>query len=100
MENIVKEANFAKAFYFFAFMFLVIYALNSLSSILTPIAIAILIWFLINALATQIKRIPFLSQKVGDIIAIPLSLIIIIYSMVEIGSFIASSMMQLGSTIS
>lgn len=100
MENIVKESNFAKAFYFFGFMFLVIYALNSLSSILTPIAIAILIWFLINALATQIKRIPFLSEKIGDIIAIPLSLIIIIYSMVEIGSFIASSMMELSSTIS
>ena len=100
MEELQKDTNFAKAFYFFAFMFLFVYALNSLSDILTPIAIAILIWFLINALANQIKKLPFLNPKVGDIIAIPLSLIFIVYSMIEIGSFIASSMMELGSTIS
>jgi len=100
LENIQKDTNFAKAFYFFAFMFLVVYALNSLSAILTPIAIAILIWFLINALASQIKRLPFLSPKVADIVAIPLSLIFIVYFMIEIGSFITSSMMSLSSTIS
>ena len=100
MENIQKETNFAKAFYIFAFMFLAVYALNSLSTILTPIAIAILIWFLINALASQIKRLPFLSPKVADIVAIPLSLIFIVYFMIEIGSFITSSMMELSSTIS
>ena len=100
MENIQKDTNFAKAFYFFAFMFLVVYALNSLSAILTPIAIAILIWFLINALASQIKRLPFLSPKVADIVAIPLSLIFIVYFMIEIGSFITSSMMSLSSAIS
>lgn len=100
MEVIHKETNFARAFYFFAFVFLIVYALNSLSNILTPIAIAILIWFLINAIANQIKKIPFLKNRVGDNIAIPLSLIFIVYSMVEIGSFITSSMMELSSTIS
>ena len=100
MEIIQKETNFARAFYFFAFMFLAVYALNSLSSILTPIAIAILIWFLINSIANQIKKIPFFKNRVGDFIAVPLSLIFIVYSMVEIGSFITSSMMELSSTIS
>ena len=33
------NTNFANAFYFFAFMFLIVSSLNSLSSILTPIAI-------------------------------------------------------------
>ena len=103
MEKREKETfintNFANAFYFFGFMFLAVYSLNSLSSILTPIAIAILIWFLINAFANQIKRLPYLNPKVGDIIAIPLSLIFIVYSMIEIGSFIASSMLELSSTI-
>jgi AI-2 transport protein TqsA len=94
------NTNFANAFYFFAFMFLFVFSLNSLSNILTPIAIAVLIWFLINAFANQIKRLPFLNAKVGDYIAIPLSLIFIVYSMVEIGSFITSSMMELSSTIS
>ena len=101
-ENIttISKTNFAGAFYFFAFIFLVVFALNSLSNILTPIAIAILIWFLINAFANQIKRLPFLNEKVGEFIAIPLSLIFIVYSMIEIGSFIASSMLELSSTIS
>ncbi len=103
MEKLEKESlvnrSFANAFYFFAFMFLVVYSLNNLSNILTPIAIAILIWFLINAFANQIKKLPFLNPKVGDIIAIPLSLIIIVYFMIIIGSFIASSMLELSSTI-
>ena len=99
MEKIANT-NFANAFYFLAFMFLIVFSLNSLSNILTPIAIAILIWFLINAFANQIKRLPFLSEKVGEWIAIPLSLIFIVYSMIEIGSFIASSMLELSSTIS
>ena len=94
------NTNFANAFYFFAFMFLIVSSLNSLSSILTPIAIAILIWFLINAFANQIKKLTFLSEKIGNIIAIPLSLIFIVYFMIEIGSFIASSMLELSSTIS
>jgi len=100
LEIIQRDTNFAKAFYFFAFIFLVVYALNSLSSILTPIAIAILIWFLINALASQIKKLPFLSPKIANTIAIPLSLILIVYFMIEIGSFITSSMMELSSSIS
>ncbi len=94
------NTNFANAFYFFAFMFLVVFSLNSLSNILTPIAIAILIWFLINAFANQIKKLPFLNEKVGELIAIPLSLIFIVYLMIVIGSFIASSMLELSSTIS
>uniref|UniRef100_UPI004047435E AI-2E family transporter n=1 Tax=Aliarcobacter sp. TaxID=2321116 RepID=UPI004047435E len=101
-ENLstLSKTSFASAFYFFAFMFLAVSSLNSLSNILTPIAIAILIWFLINAFANQIKRLPFLKSKIGDIVAIPLSLIFIVYSMFEVGSFITSSMLELSSTIS
>lgn len=100
MENIHKDSNFAKAFYFLASIFIFVWALSSLSNILTPIAIAILIWFLINAFAEQIKKIFFLNNKVGDYISIPLSLIVIVYLMFEVGSFIASSMFALSSTIS
>ena len=100
MENLKNDTNFAKAFYFFAFMFLVIYSFNSLSSILTPIAIAFFIWFLINALANEIKKIPFIKQKILNIIAIPLSLFIIIYFMIKVGAFITSSMIELSSIVS
>ncbi len=96
----VYNTNFTAAFYFFAFMSLVVFTLSSLSDILTPIAIAILIWFLINAFANQIKKLPFMNSNFGELIAIPISLIIIVYSMFEIGSFITSSMVELSSTIS
>ncbi len=100
MQNLNKEIDFARAFYFLAFMFLVVFSFNSLSSVLTPIAIAFFIWFLINAFANQIKKIPYINKKVLDFIATPLSLIIIIYSMIKIGTFITSSMMELSSVVS
>ena len=95
----IYNTNFAAAFYFFAFLSLVVFAFSSLSDILTPIAIAILIWFLINALANQIKKLPFMNSNIGEYLSIPLSLIIIVASMLQIGSFIASSMVELSSTI-
>lgn len=98
-QSKIYNTNFASAFYFFAFMFLVVYTLSTLNTILTPIAIAILIWFLINALANQIKKLPFMDSSYGDYICIPLSLLIIVVSMFEIGSFIASNMYELSSTI-
>ena len=99
MDSLNKEINFARAFYFFAFMFLVIYSFNSLSNILTPIAISFFIWFLINGLANEIKKIPYINKRVLDFVATPLSLIIILYSMVKIGTFVTSSMIELGSVV-
>lgn len=93
------NTNFAAAFYFLAFISIIVYALTSMNNILTPIAIAVLIWFLINGLANQIKKLPYMNSNIGDFTAIPLSLIIIVFSMLEIGGFIASSMVDLSSTI-
>ena len=45
MNSLNTEINFARAFYFFAFMFLVIYSFNSLSNILTPIEYLFLFGF-------------------------------------------------------
>jgi len=107
-KNVVTETtntpklyntNFAAAFYFFAFMFLVVYTLTSLNNILTPIAIAILIWFLINALATHIQKLPYFNSNLGQELSIPISLIIIVLLILQMGSFIASSMVELSSTI-
>lgn len=96
----IYNTNFTTAFYFLAFMFLMVYSLSSLSEILTPIAIAILIWFLINALANLIKKLPFMNSNFGELISIPISLILIVFFMFQVGSFIASSMVELSSTIS
>ncbi|MGM0519530.1 MAG: AI-2E family transporter [Campylobacterota bacterium] len=99
-EEKVYNTNFASMFYFFAFMSLIIYALSTLNNILTPIAIAILIWFLINALANQIRTLPYFDSNIGNFLAIPLSLTIIFSTMFVMGSFIASSIGDLGGTIS
>jgi len=100
MDSLNKEINFARAFYFLAFTFLIFYSFNSLSNILTPIAIAFFIWFLINGLANEIKKIPYINKKVLNYTATPLSLVIIIYLMINIGTFITSSMLELGSVVS
>ena len=100
LDKKIQNTNFSTAFYFLGFIFIVIYSLRNLSEILAPIAIAILIWFLINALANQIKKLPFMQNKIGEYISIPLSLIIIFFMMFELGNFIGSSMVQLSSTIS
>lgn len=99
MQNIHQEINFARAFYFLAFIFLVIYSLNSLSSILTPIAIAFFIWFLINGLSNEIKKIPYINKRFLEFIAPFISLILIIYFMIKIGTFVTSSMMELSSVV-
>lgn len=96
----IYNTNFTSAFYFFAFMFLVVYALSTLNEILTPIAIAILIWFLINAFASLIKTIPIFNTNIGSNFALPLSVIIIVFTMFEVGSFIASSFVELSSLVS
>lgn len=99
MQSLNSEINFARAFYFLAFVFLVIYSFNSLSNILTPIAIAFFIWFLINGLANEIKKIPYINKKIINLLATPLSVVIILYSMIKIGTFVTSSMMELSSVV-
>lgn len=96
----IYNTNFATAFYSFAFMFLFVYSLSSLSSILTPIAIAILIWFLINGFANFIKKIPFFKSTLVDSLAIPISLILIVGIIFMMGNFLTSSMLELSSSTS
>lgn len=95
----IYRTNFQVAFYFLAFMFLVIYSLSNLSDILAPVAISVLIWFLINSLANSIKKLPYLNSNFGNRIAIPFSVIVIFITMFIIGNFIASSLVELSSVI-
>lgn len=96
----LKSESFAGPFYFIAFLYIVIYSLTQLNTILTSIAISILIWFLINSLASKLRQIPILKGKVGDYLVIPLSLGIIFISLFQITSFIAVNISELTSAIS
>ncbi|MEN8717174.1 MAG: AI-2E family transporter [Sulfurovum sp.] len=95
----VYRTNFQVAFYFLAFMFLVIYSLSNLSNILAPIAISILIWFLINSLANTLKKLPYLNSNLGNKIAIPFSVVVIFITIFIVGNFIASSLVELSGVI-
>lgn len=96
----LKSESFAGPFYFIAFLYIVIYSLTQLNTILTSIAISILVWFLINSLASKLRLIPALKGKAGQYLAIPLSLIIIFASLFQVTSFIASNITELTTTIS
>lgn len=94
------HTDFNTVFYFLAVTALVIYTLSTLSSLFTPIAVSILIWFLINALASKLKRFPILKTKIGQYSVIPLSVIIILSITIQTGSFIGASMVELSSAVS
>lgn len=96
----LKSENFAGPFYFIAFLFIVVYSLTKLNTILTSIAISILIWFLINSLASKLRSIPLLKGKAGNYLAIPLSVIIIFASLFQVTSFIASNITELTTSLS
>ncbi len=95
----LREDSFSGAFYFIAFLFIVIYSLTKLSTILTLIAISILIWFLINSLASKLRLIPILKGKLGDYLTIPLSLIIIFFTLFQITTFVAVNISELTSSL-
>ncbi len=95
----LKGESFAGPFYFIAFLYIVIYSLSQINTILTSIAISILIWFLINSLASRLKRIPILKGKTGDYLAIPISLIIIFATLFQTTSFIASNIAELTASL-
>lgn len=95
----VYRTNFQMAFYFLAFMFLIVYSLSNLSHILTPVAIAILIWFLINAFANTLKKLPFFDSNLGHTLSIPISVVLIFVFIIIAGNFIASSLVELSAVI-
>ena len=96
----LKSSDFANAFYFVAFLFIVIYSLYSLKTLLSSIAIAILIWFLINSFASALIKLPFMNNKVGRFLSIPISLVLIFLTLLQISAFIGSNIAELTASLS
>ncbi|MCJ8327912.1 MAG: AI-2E family transporter [Campylobacterales bacterium] len=100
MDNdLLKNNNFANAFYFMAFLFLVIYSISNLSSLLSSIAISFLIWFLINALASKLETYKIFQIKIMNKLSIPFAVIIIFFTIFEISGFIALSISDLSTSL-
>lgn len=98
-ENFFKPVPFSGGFYFLASLAIIIIALSQLSSFFTSIAVALLIWFLINAIANQLKALPFMQNKIGANLAIPLTLVLMVIILLHAGGFIALSIADLGNSL-
>lgn len=98
MDNSNSQNNIANAFYFFAFIALVVFSLSSLAKLLSSIAISVLIWFLINAFSSKIKSIP-LFKNLPDFIAIIIAVLVIFITLYEVSGFIAKSMSDISSSL-
>ncbi len=87
-------------FYFTALAVMIAVILVYGASLLAPIALSILVWFLINALASGIRKAPhigrFLSRRISTLLAV----IVIFAVILEIGQMMVSNVAELGSNVS
>lgn len=73
-----------RPFYALGFVVLAIFALSAARDYAVPIAIAILIWFLINALAAAIRRIPEVGSSIPRWLAKSVS-VAVLFGLITIG---------------
>ena len=98
-DKLIKNKSFANAFYFIAFLFLLVYTFSKLSTLLSSIAISFLIWFLINALSSKIKNIPIFKNQYLKKTTIPLAVLLIFYTLFVLSGFIAQNISELSSSL-
>ena len=80
-----------RPFYWLALAVLVVFVLWVASDILVPIALAVLIWFLVNALAKSIARVPGLANLPNRLIAALILTVILLLA----GSILSQSIGEL-----
>lgn len=86
-------------FYFSALSVLLVVVLVYGASLLAPIALAVLVWFLINALSSGIRRAPAIGRFLSRRMATALAVIVIFAVIVEIGQMMVSNVAELGSSV-
>lgn len=99
MENQNFDQGLARSFYFVAFLALIVFSLSTLSTLFSTIAISLLIWFLINALASKIQNISFFKPFLSEGFSIIISILIILLITLQVGSFIGQNIAQLGNSL-
>ena len=96
----INTGTLANAFYFLACVFLIVYSLSKLSGLLSSIAIAFLIWFLINAFVSSLEKLRIFQYKYAKKLVLPFAVIFIFFSLFKITTFIALNIADLGSSLS
>jgi AI-2 transport protein TqsA len=86
-------------FYFTALFVMLVVILVYGAALLAPIALSILIWFLINALASGISRAPVIGRYLSRRIAMTLAVIFIFAVIVEIGQIMAANVSELSASV-
>lgn len=87
-------------FYITALSVLIVIILVYGASILAPIALSVLVWFLINAIASGIQRVPVLGRRLSRRVSMALAVIVIFAVMLEIGQMMVSNVAELSSNVS
>jgi len=96
----LNTPTLSNAFYFLACIFLIVYSLSQLSGLLSSIAIAFLIWFLINAFVSSLEKLFIFKYRFTKKLVLPFAVIFIFFSLFKITSFIALNITDLGASLS
>lgn len=87
-------------FYFTALAVMVVIILVYGASLLAPIALSVLVWFLINALATGIRTAPVLGRHLSRRVSLALAVIVIFAVILEIGQIMITNVAELSNSVS
>lgn len=86
-------------FFTLAFVALAVACLSYARDYAVPVAVAVLIWFLINALAGSIRRAPVFGERVPDWIAKAVSVLALFGALGLAGRVVAENIGQLGEGV-
>ncbi|MEL6318666.1 MAG: hypothetical protein AAFR16_13630, partial [Pseudomonadota bacterium] len=84
-----------EAFYILGLGTLVVAILYFAGDILAPITLAVLIWFLINAIANGLRAMPVIGRLMGLGFALTLASVVVIGAIVGVGQLVASNFSEL-----
>ena len=83
------------AFYILGLATLVIAVLYFAGAILAPITLAVLIWFLINAIANGLRATPIVGRAMGEGVSITLAGVVVIGAILGVGQLVVSNLSEL-----
>lgn len=87
-------------FFLIALTALVVVCLTASRDYVVPVAVATLIWFLINAVADGLAALPGVNGRLAPGVAKALSIVLMLTAMLATGRVVAENMVSLGQAIS
>lgn len=98
MDNLSRVAR--GPFFLIALVALIVACLSATRDYAVPVAVAVLIWFLINAIADGLATLPGLDGRMPRRLAKALSIVLMATATLAVGQVVADNMVALGQTVS